>query len=258
MGIFAAFRDDPVDLVAVEAAGEGLATGRHAAAIAGGRVGVLHGQKSYLLQDDDGQVAEAHCVSAGLDYPGVGPEVARWLAKQGQGADALRHGRGGPGGVPPAGPDRGHPPRPGERPRPGEGGGGGEGTCRRTAWWWSTSRAGATRTWPRSWGPGTKEVPREPARGVAARGPLPGPEGAGSLLHRGVPRPGDLRAAPARGRASGADAVEVGIPFSDPSADGPVIQKASECALAGGATVRTILEDVARARGEGPRCPWCS
>ncbi len=83
MGIFAAFRDDPVDLVAVEAAGEGLATGRHAAAIAGGRVGVLHGQKSYLLQSDDGQVAEAHSVSAGLDYPGVGPEVS-WLAEQGR------------------------------------------------------------------------------------------------------------------------------------------------------------------------------
>ncbi len=83
MGIFAAFRDDPVDLVAVEAAGEGLGTGRHAAAIAGGRVGVLHGQKSYLLQSDDGQVAEAHSVSAGLDYPGVGPEVS-WLAKQGR------------------------------------------------------------------------------------------------------------------------------------------------------------------------------
>ena len=83
MGIFAAFRDDPVDLVAVEAAGEGLGTGRHAAAIAGGRVGVLHGQKSYLLQSDDGQVAEAHSVSAGLDYPGVGPEVS-WLAKKGR------------------------------------------------------------------------------------------------------------------------------------------------------------------------------
>ncbi len=76
MGIFAAFLDDPVDLVAVEAAGDGLETGRHAAAIAAGRVGVLHGQKSYLLQDADGQVQEAHSISAGLDYPGVGPEVA--------------------------------------------------------------------------------------------------------------------------------------------------------------------------------------
>ncbi|GAB4278510.1 MAG: tryptophan synthase subunit beta [Deferrisomatales bacterium] len=83
MGIFTAFLDDPVDLVAVEAAGEGIETGRHAAAIAAGRMGVLHGQKSYLLQDDDGQVLEAHSVSAGLDYPGVGPEVA-YLARTGR------------------------------------------------------------------------------------------------------------------------------------------------------------------------------
>ncbi len=83
MGIFSAFLDDPVDLVAVEAAGEGLDTGRHAAAIAAGRVGVLHGMKSFFLQDDDGQIVEAHSVSAGLDYPGVGPEVA-WLAHTGR------------------------------------------------------------------------------------------------------------------------------------------------------------------------------
>ncbi|MHB9149323.1 MAG: tryptophan synthase subunit beta [Thermoleophilia bacterium] len=84
MGVFTAFRDDPgVELVAVEAAGEGIETGRHAAAIVAGRVGVLHGQRSYLLQDDDGQVIEAHSISAGLDYPGVGPEVA-WLAHSGR------------------------------------------------------------------------------------------------------------------------------------------------------------------------------
>lgn len=84
MGLFTAFRDDPgVELVAVEAAGEGIDTGRHAAAITAGRVGVLHGQRSYLLQDDDGQVIEAHSISAGLDYPGVGPEVA-WLAHSGR------------------------------------------------------------------------------------------------------------------------------------------------------------------------------
>ncbi|MHB1345408.1 MAG: tryptophan synthase subunit beta [Thermoleophilia bacterium] len=84
MGLFSAFREDPgVRLVAVEAAGEGIETGRHAAAIAAGRVGVLHGQRSYLLQDDDGQVIEARSLSAGLDYPGVGPEVA-WLALSGR------------------------------------------------------------------------------------------------------------------------------------------------------------------------------
>ncbi len=83
MGIFSAFLDDPVALVAVEAAGEGLDTGRHAAAIAAGRVGVLHGMKSFFLQDEGGQIVEAHSVSAGLDYPGVGPEVA-WLAHTGR------------------------------------------------------------------------------------------------------------------------------------------------------------------------------
>jgi len=75
MGIFHAFISDPeVELIGVEAAGEGLETGRHAASLGQGRPGVLHGALSYLLQDEDGQVAPAHSVSAGLDYPGVGPE----------------------------------------------------------------------------------------------------------------------------------------------------------------------------------------
>jgi tryptophan synthase beta chain len=74
MGIFTAFLNDDVALVGVEAAGAGIETARHAATIGRGRPGVLHGALSYLLQDADGQVAEAHSVSAGLDYPGVGPE----------------------------------------------------------------------------------------------------------------------------------------------------------------------------------------
>jgi tryptophan synthase beta chain len=75
MGLFHAFVPDPsVRLIGVEAAGEGVATGRHAATITQGRVGVLHGAMSLLLQDADGQVQEAHSISAGLDYPGVGPE----------------------------------------------------------------------------------------------------------------------------------------------------------------------------------------
>jgi tryptophan synthase beta chain len=80
MGMFHAFVPDAgVQLVGVEAAGAGIETGRHAASITAGRVGVLHGSRSYLLQDADGQVLEAHSISAGLDYPGVGPEHA-WLA----------------------------------------------------------------------------------------------------------------------------------------------------------------------------------
>ena len=75
MGIFHAFRnDDAMQLVGVEAAGRGIATGAHAASLVGGQVGVLHGARSYILQDDDGQVMETHSISAGLDYPGVGPE----------------------------------------------------------------------------------------------------------------------------------------------------------------------------------------
>jgi tryptophan synthase beta chain len=76
IGIFAPFYDDPVRLIGVEAGGHGLSTGEHAASIAGGRPGVLHGSFSYLLQDEDGQVRETHSISAGLDYPGVGPEHA--------------------------------------------------------------------------------------------------------------------------------------------------------------------------------------
>src|SRR5438309_45243 len=76
IGIFAPFYDDNVRLVGVEAAGRGLESGAHAASITGGRPGVLHGAYSYLLQDADGQVLPTHSVSAGLDYPGVGPEHA--------------------------------------------------------------------------------------------------------------------------------------------------------------------------------------
>jgi len=75
IGIFYPFLDDKsVKLIGVEAAGKGLDTGLHAASLSEGRVGVLHGTKSYLLQDDSGQIRETHSVSAGLDYPGVGPE----------------------------------------------------------------------------------------------------------------------------------------------------------------------------------------
>ena len=82
MGLFYPFLDDPaVRIIAVEAAGHGLETGRHAAAMTAGRPGVLHGQRSYLLQDEDGQVIEPHSISAGLDYPGIGPELS-WLKDQ--------------------------------------------------------------------------------------------------------------------------------------------------------------------------------
>ncbi len=84
MGLFHAFVGDAsVQLHGVEAAGEGIATGRHAATLSEGRVGVLHGSRSYVLTDDDGQILPAHSISAGLDYPGVGPEHA-WLKQSGR------------------------------------------------------------------------------------------------------------------------------------------------------------------------------
>ncbi len=78
IGLFHPFLDDTdVEIVGVEAAGEGLG-GKHAASLAGGKPGILHGNKTYLLQDEDGQITEAHSISAGLDYPGIGPEHS-WL-----------------------------------------------------------------------------------------------------------------------------------------------------------------------------------
>ena len=84
MGLFHPFLDDPeVGIVAVEAAGDGVETGRHAAAMTAGSPGILHVSRSYLLQDDDGQVIEPHSISAGLDYPGIGPEHS-WLKDLGR------------------------------------------------------------------------------------------------------------------------------------------------------------------------------
>jgi tryptophan synthase beta chain len=79
MGLFHPFLDDEqIDIIGVEAAGYGLETGKHAASLNGGKPGILHGNRTYLLQNEDGQITEAHSISAGLDYPGIGPEHA-WL-----------------------------------------------------------------------------------------------------------------------------------------------------------------------------------
>ncbi len=84
IGLFHPFLDDPsVEIYGVEAAGHGVASGLHAASLTGGRPGVLHGNRTYLLMDPDGQIAEAHSISAGLDYPGIGPEHS-WLHDMGR------------------------------------------------------------------------------------------------------------------------------------------------------------------------------
>ncbi|MDD9914426.1 MAG: tryptophan synthase subunit beta [Rhodospirillaceae bacterium] len=84
IGLFHPFLDDPtVQMYGVEAAGHGIETGEHAASLTGGRPGVLHGNRTYLLQNDDGQIIDAHSISAGLDYPGIGPEHS-WLHESGR------------------------------------------------------------------------------------------------------------------------------------------------------------------------------
>ncbi len=84
MGLFHPFLDEKdIRIIGVEAAGHGIETGAHAASLTGGRPGVLHGNRTYLLQDDDGQIREAHSISAGLDYPGIGPEHS-WLHEVGR------------------------------------------------------------------------------------------------------------------------------------------------------------------------------
>jgi len=84
MGLFHPFLDDrSVNIYGVEAAGKGIPSGLHAASLTGGTPGVLHGNRTYLLQNDDGQIIDAHSISAGLDYPGIGPEHS-WLHDQGR------------------------------------------------------------------------------------------------------------------------------------------------------------------------------
>ncbi|MGJ0238144.1 tryptophan synthase subunit beta [Novosphingobium fluoreni] len=84
IGMFHPFLDDPdVEMVGVEAAGYGIESGKHAASLSGGKPGILHGNRTYLLQDEDGQITEAHSISAGLDYPGLGPEHS-WLHESGR------------------------------------------------------------------------------------------------------------------------------------------------------------------------------
>ena len=117
---YAFIDDDEVELVGAEAGGRGPAAGEHASSLSQGKPGVLHGSLSYVLQDDDGQTQDVHSISAGLDYPGVGPEHSYWKdcgrvrydsITDAEALEAYRH----PGEA------RRHPPRPGIEPRRGPG-----------------------------------------------------------------------------------------------------------------------------------------
>ena len=227
MGLFHPFLDDPgVEIFGVEAAATGSTTGQHAASLTGGRPGVLHGNRTYLLQDDDGQITEGHSISAGLDYPGIGPEHS-WL--------------------------QGHRPRRlsvGDRRR----------GARRVPALLASSRASSRRwsrrmRWPRCsssrrqkpkdhlmvmnmCGRGDKDIftvadhlgsmERMTTRIDRRFAALAAERRAGlvTFVTAGDPDPETslaiLKALP----AAGADLIELGMPFTDPMADGPAIQAA--------------------------------
>ena len=293
MGLFHAFRDDPVRLTGVEAAGEGLDTARHGASLSRGRPGVLHGSFSSSCRRAWGQVLEAHSVSAGLDYPGVGPEHS-WLKDSGralyaaatdaealaafrltarlegiipalESAHALAYVLRGPGA--------------------------------------STRFAGGDLVIVNLSGRGDKDV-HEAARLLAGAGP-DGAAGAGPgapttdagaaagtgereggvmTIAHGAGLAPRLRAAFAAPRAAnaalipyltaghpdlatshrliatliaaGADIVELGVPFSDPIADGPVVQRSTHEALLSGVTPEHVFELAAAHSAAGP-VPAC-
>ena len=237
IGIFDAFIDDRgVRLIGVEAGGRGIAPGDHAARFAGGSAGVLQGTRSYVLQDDDGNIELTHSISAGLDYAAVGPEHA-WLHDSRPRRVHLDRRRRG-------------------ARRPSSGWRARRASCRRS------SRRTPSRTRCRL-APGLRRGRRScssTCRAAATRTcisvqqALARRQGDADVAHRRRPSRA-LRAAAAR-RArhlrdrrrsrsrthrreilvalarAGADVLEVGVPFSDPLADGPVIQRATERALA--------------------------
>ena len=240
MGIFHPYIPmEEVALIGVEAGGAGVETGRHAATLTAGRPGILHGMYSYLLQDDEGQVAETASVSAGLDYPGVGPEHA-WLKDTGRAtyvaatddetlsafrdlcllegiipaletAHALAHAKK----IAPDMSGQEHPHQLVGSRRQGSG-----------------HRSELHR--------GEGDVlTRIDSAFASATAPLLIP-----FLTAGYPRLGDAPGLMAAAAESGAGIIELGVPFSDPVADGPTIQRSSAKAIDNGMTLGIALEQV--------------
>ena len=240
MGLFHPFLDDPsVEIFGVEAAGHGL-TQLHAASIAGGRPGVLHGNRTYLLMDDDGQIQDAHSISAGLDYPGIGPEHS-WLHETGrvtylsatddEALAAFQLLSRLEGIIPGAGAGACHRQGDGARAEAAEG-----------------SSDGGQSLRPRRQGhaasggylAGEEEVTtRIDARFAELK--KQGRSAFITFLMAGDPDPATsldiIKALP----KAGADIIEIGMPFTDPMADGPAIQAAGLRALKAGMTLKKTL-----------------
>jgi hypothetical protein len=253
--MFDAFLDDETSLYGVEAAGDGVDTPKHAASIERGRPGVLHGAKTFVLQDEDGQTVESHSISAGLDYPGVGPEHA-WLADIGraeyipatdaEAMEALRLLSQTEGIIPAI--ESAHALAGALRwaassdPTPSSP---------------SASRDAATRTWTRrragsaSTTRGNGMTSRVAAAIDAAKA-----DGRGAFvgyLPLGYP---DLQTridAAVALAENGADVLELGPPYSDPVMDGLVIQEATQAALAADSGCATPSPRCARS----PTAPTC-
>ena len=252
IGIFDGFIDDTgVRLIGVEAGGERIAPGRHAARFAGGSTGVLQGTRTFVLQDEAGNIELTHSISAGLDYAAVGPEHA-WLRETGrteyayatdtealEGFKALARLEG----IIPA-LESSHAVSHAMRLAP--------------------TLAGSSVMLVNLSGRGDKDV--QSVSGGAAVSRLAetfdrlrtaGTPGLVTYITAGDPdlprTEGILRALD----RAGADVVEVGIPFSDPLADGPVIQRATERALASGTTLVGVLDLLKRIRRRAARCRWC-
>ena len=245
-------------LIGCEAGGDGLASGRHAATLAGGSAGVIHGMRTYLLQDGDGQTLETHSISAGLDYPGVGPEHS-WLHDTGRASyravtdaeamdafsvlcrtegiiPAIESAHALAGALqlgPELGPRRG---AAGEPVRPRRQGRGHRGPLVRA----SGDRAGAM-----------SAVSRRVRAGGRAR--------TGRRSSATCPPASPRSRARSRRRTAmaeaGADIVEIGLPYSDPLMDGPVIQEATHRALAAGTRVADVLRTVEAVAGAGRADP---
>ena len=281
MGLFAGFLGDPsVRLIGVEAGGEGLATGRHAASINGGAIGVLHGAKTMLLQSPEGQIREAYSVSAGLDYPGVGPEHCH-LADIGRATYAVcddRHAIAAfdalcrTEGIIPA-LESSHALAEAIRLAPTFPkdalllvclSGRGDKDMANVADW----KAAHPEPAPEPPAPPRPQSPTppplrtsEPAsiqpshrlRDAFARAKAEGRAARVYYMTCGFPDPAasdDALEALAEG---GADVIELGVPFSDPIADGPVIQAAGQVALRAGATLAAALAQARRLRARHPR-----
>ena len=250
IGTFAGFVDDAeVALVGVEAAGEGLETRRHSAPLTTGARGVLHGALSAVLQDEEGQILEAHSISAGLDYPGRRPR-ARLPARQRAGQLRGRPGRGRPGRLPARRRARGDPAGAGAGAR----GRLGAGQPRRGGEPGPDNAVGTRRQRPRR---GARarlmSVVTAGADRIAAAFASHGKRAAlmpylmGGYTSLDASAEAGLAAA-----AAGADLIELGIPFSDPLADGPVIHAAGTAALAAGATPHGTLSVCERISAEVP------